>query len=102
MHERPGHLVIGPVGGVELPFVVLEGGCALPGHGMAQRGGGQPARLVAIGDALAVERVDHPAGVAGDEDVAPGAWATERPMGSLPPVGGPQLVSGLRPHDAGA
>ena len=60
-----------------------------PASARPDAGRGQAPGLVAVGDALAVERVDRPRRVAD----ARGRWgrsrgATDRPMGSFPPVGG--------------
>ena len=89
-----GHLVVRPVGRVELAVVVDEGLARLAGQRVAERRGGQASRLVAVGDALAVEGVDRAAGVADDQQLGPTRGPTDRPIGSFPPVGGPQAGLG--------
>ena len=102
-HERPCHLVIGTVGGLDLPVVVRQRPRALAAEGMAERGGGQAPGFVAVGDALAVEGVDGAGGVAGQQHIgarprphreahgqlAPGRRAEAGLRGEAPRVGGP-------------
>ena len=57
--ELPGHPVVEAVGGLELRLVVDEGMDALARQGPAHAGRRQAPRLVAVGDALAVEGVDR-------------------------------------------
>ena len=84
VHEGPRHLEVRAVGRGQLAVVVGQGTLALAGQGVAQGGGGQPPGLVAVGDALAVERVDGAAGIARDHDVPAGTRPDRQAHGELP------------------
>src|SRR5215469_5464458 len=69
VHERAAERVVAAPGVLELPRVGVQHGLRARGRGPGQRlddgPGGDLAGLQRVGDALAVERVDHPAGVPG-------------------------------------
>ena len=82
-HEGPRHLVVRPVRGLELQVVLGERLRALAAQRMPEGGGGQATGLVAVGDALAVERVDGAGGVAGQDHVGAGSGPDREAHGEL-------------------
>ncbi len=100
--ERPGHPVVEAVGLLEPGLVTIRAPRPATRQGLAQRGRGQPAGLVAVGDPLPVERVDRTGGVAHHQRRGSDPRVRRPgPSGSLPPVGGPRQVEGRAPTPSG-
>ena len=102
-HERPGHLVVQAVGVLQALLVAGQRGPVAAGQGHVHGLGGHAAGLVGVGDALAVEGVDGPAGVAHHQV----GGARVRADGQAHRAAGPRSAGrstspGDRSHDAGA